>query len=259
MNQQIVKTEPRDYLDIISKVASVKDVDVDKLERLMQMQVELEKRQAALYYNEQMSRAQGEMGQISKDSANTQTRSKYASLEALDEAIRPIYTRNGFSIEFNEEHPGERADGVVLSIYVSCGAETRRRTKYIPITTTGIKGTTMMTPTHASIGAVTYGRRALLKMVFNLAEADTDGDLGKFDRMESGRPENPDPPKYFTVDEMIEQMRAQKTHTDLYTYAQDKTHFNKLSSANQKLVGQIYKQLMDEFDQQMKSEEQQKQ
>lgn len=250
MNQQITTTERRDYHDIISKVASVKDVDVEKLERLMKMQEEWERRAAALHYNEMMALAQGEMTQISKDAANTQTRSKYASLEALDEAIRPIYTRHGFSIEFNEEHPGERPDGLVLSIYVSCGAETRRRSKYIPITTTGFKGTTMMTPTHASIGAVTYGRRALLKMVFNLAEADTDGDLAKFDRMERGETE---PPKPLTVDEMIEGMRACNDHTALYAYGQaNRPRYLKLAPGGRKIVDEIYKQLMDEFAEQQK-------
>lgn len=166
---------PRDYHDVIAKVASLKDLDVEKLSKMMQMQEDWERRQAATHYNEMMSQAQAAMTTVSKDSVNPVTRSRYASLAALDDAIRPIYTRYGFSIEFNEEHAGEKENGILLAIMVSNGAETRRRTKYIPVQTTGIGGRVAMTATHASIAAVTYGRRALLKMVFNIAEDDDDG------------------------------------------------------------------------------------
>lgn len=169
--------EPRDYHAIITRAASVKDIDVEKLKQLMDMQEEWEKRRADERYNEAMALAQGEMTQISKDSVNTQTRSQYASLPALDAAIRPIYTRHGFSVSFDEESASETH--IVLYAFVSCGPITRKYRKWVPVTTTGFKGAQMMTPTHASIGAVTYGRRALLKMIFNLAEEDDDGNLGK--------------------------------------------------------------------------------
>lgn len=169
--------EPRDYHAIITRAAAVKDVNIEKLQQLMEMQETWEKRRATEHYNDAMALAQGEMTQISRDSVNTQTRSQYASLAALDAAIRPIYTRHGFSIEFDEESASDTHTLVIA--YVSCGAETRKRRKWVPVTTTGFKGQQMMTPTHASIGAVTYARRTLLKMVFNLAEEDDDGNLGK--------------------------------------------------------------------------------
>lgn len=250
-NLQVVA--PRDYMDIINKVASVKDVDVEKLEKLMKLQEEWERRQAALHYNEMMALAQGEMTRISKDSANPTTRSKYASLEALDEAIRPIYTRHGFSIEFNEEHPGERADGLVLSVYVSNGAETRRRTKYIPVTTTGIRGQVAMTPTHASVGAVTYGRRTLLKMVFNLAEEDDDGTLGRrpAPKME-GVDEVPSDARQadaLATGDIIRAMQACTSHTDLYNYKEQilKPRWKDIFPADRERLEKEYSDLMTKF------------
>ena len=38
---------------------------------------------------------------MSTDSGNPQTRSKYASLAAIDRALRPIYTKHGFSVTFD--------------------------------------------------------------------------------------------------------------------------------------------------------------
>lgn len=208
---------------MISKVASIKSLepgDIDKLQKLMLMQEEWEKRQGATHFNNMMSLAQGEMTRISKDSSNPQTRSRYASLEALDEAIRPIYTRYGFSVSFNDETPEERRDGWLRAIaYVSNGAEMRPFTKWIPVSTTGIKGTSMMTPTHGSIAAMSYARRALLKMIFNLAEEDTDGNLGMGNQPER-RDEKADGAAPINVDEVIEAMRACKDHTALYAYGQ---------------------------------------
>jgi hypothetical protein len=204
----------RDYHDVIAKVASVKDLDVDKLAKLLALQEEWERRAAATHYNEQMSLAQSRMGTISKDSANKQTNSRYASLAALDEAIRPIYTACGFSVEFNEETPPDRPDWLRLVAYVSCGAETRKREKWIPVVTAGIAGRQMMTATHASIAAVTYGRRALLKMVFNLAEDEDDGDLAGGRVARSG-PEHTPEPEQIDVNGTIKEMYACKTLAEL--------------------------------------------
>jgi hypothetical protein len=195
---------------VIAKVASVKDLDVDKLAKLLALQEEWERRTAATHYNEQMALAQSQMTTISKDSVNKQTSSRYASLAALDDAIRPIYTRFGFSVEFNEETPPDRPDWLRLVAYVSCGAETRKREKWIPVVTAGIAGRQMMTATHASIAAVTYGRRALLKMIFNLAEDDDDGNSagGQFAR--SGPEQTPEP-EAINVAGTIEEMYACET------------------------------------------------
>jgi hypothetical protein len=197
----------RDYHDVIAKVAAVKDLDVDKLAKLLALQEEWERRAAATHYNEQMALAQSQMTTISKDSVNKQTSSRYASLAALDDAIRPIYTGCGFSVEFNEETPPDRPDWLRLVAYVSCGAETRKREKWIPVVTAGIAGRQMMTPTHASIAAVTYGRRALLKMIFNLAEDDDDAILAP---ARSGPEQTPEP-EVVDVDATIATMNACET------------------------------------------------
>lgn len=168
-------TTTQGYLSILNKVASLKDVDLDRLKQLMDMQEAWEARQSSEHFNQAMAEAQGEMTSISRDSVNPQTRSQYASLAALDDAIRPIYSKYGFSVSFDEENASDTH--VLLIASVSCGAETRKFKKWVPVNTKGFQGRDMMTLTHASIGAITYGRRTLLKMIFNLAEADDDGNL----------------------------------------------------------------------------------
>lgn len=173
--EELTKSPPRDYHDIIAKVASLKDADLSKLERLMELQRDWEYREARKHYNEMKAQAEAEMEPVRKDMVNPITRSRYASLASLMEVMQPIYSKFGFSVEFNEETPADRNDALLLVAYVSNGAERRRFQKWIPVQTTGIGGKTAMTLTHASIAAVTYGRRALLKMIFNIAEHDDDG------------------------------------------------------------------------------------
>ena len=163
----------RDYRSIIEKVTAHKDVDVETLGKLLQLQKEWEQSQGAIHFNTQMALAQGRMAAISRDSANPATRSRYASLAALDNAIRPIYAACGFSIDFTEEPYKDDVAHVVAS--VSCGSITHHHHIFMPFTTQGARGGAVSTPTHAKMGAITYARRGLLKMIFNLAEEDDDG------------------------------------------------------------------------------------
>lgn len=166
--------EPRDYHSVIAKVASVKDVDVAKLRELMEMQEAWETRRAEEHFNELKAKVETELQTISQDMVNPITRSKYASLAAIMEVTKPVYSKYGFSVDFDElSHTDDT--GIVLAAYVSNGSIRRKYQKWIPVSTTGIGGRTSMTLTHASVAAVTYGRRALLKMIFNLAETDDDG------------------------------------------------------------------------------------
>lgn len=166
-----VQSEAGAILHMIERVARDPSVDMDKLERLFAMRDAFEKREAALAFNNAMSAAQAEMDTISNDAVNPQTRSGYASLAAVLKAIRPIYTKHGLSVTFNEE-PSSEPDKMCVVAFVSHGAETRRYVRNIPITSQGIRGQTMMTPTHANASAVSYGRRYLLNMIFNLASDD---------------------------------------------------------------------------------------
>jgi hypothetical protein len=153
-------------------------VDVDKYERLMAMYERTEARFMAQQFAVAMSDAQAEMRMVSQDAANPQTRSRYASYAALDKAMRPIYTRHGFSLSFNtaEGAPDLHVRVVCQVKHRDGGSEAHHID--IPADGKGAKGNDVMTKTHATMSAVTYGRRALLKMIFNIAEGKEEDDDG---------------------------------------------------------------------------------
>jgi hypothetical protein len=127
-------------------------------------------------FNEAMAAAQKEMGVVATNMANTQTRSRYADYAQLDKALRPIYTKHGFALSFNDGE-GAPADWVRIVCHVTNSGHTRTYHKDMPADGKGAKGGDVMTKTHAVGAAQSYAMRYLLRMIFNVAvgEADTDG------------------------------------------------------------------------------------
>lgn len=170
---------PANLLEVISRAASDPAVDIDKLERLMQMHERMQALAAKEAFNNAMAAAQAEMEPISRNASNPQTRSKYASYDNLDAEARPIYTKHGFSISYDTgECP--KPEHVLVLAYVSRGACERTYRIEMPADGKGAKGGDVMTKTHATMAAVSYGKRGLLKAIFNLAEGegDKDGNTG---------------------------------------------------------------------------------
>lgn len=151
------------------------DLDVSKVRDLFELQREVRRDQAFADFNEKMSEAQEEMSAVSQDAASD--KGKYASYAALDRAIRPIYSKHGFSVRFDTGDSRENEVRVVAE--VARGGYSREYHFDVPADGKGAKGNDVMTKTHAAMSAITYGRRALLKMIFNIAESKDVDDDGK--------------------------------------------------------------------------------
>lgn len=169
-----VISEATTLMEVISRAASDPATDVDKLERLLQMYERISAGQAAEAYHRAMADAQAEMRPIAADANNPQTRSKYASFYALDQALRPIYTKHGFALSY-DTGDGAPAEHVRVLCRVSRGSHTETFRIDMPADGKGAKGGDVMTKTHATGAATTYGQRYLLRMIFNIAIFDDDG------------------------------------------------------------------------------------
>ena len=163
-------------MTVIARASSDPTVDVDKLERLMSLYERIEAKRAETAFSEAMNAAQEEMRPVSQDASTPQTRSKYASFAALDNALRPSYTRHGFSLSFDTaDGAPESCIRVVCKIAHKAGHSERPHLD-MPADGKGAKGGDVMTKTHATMAAVSYARRGLLKMAFNIAEGEWDDD-----------------------------------------------------------------------------------
>lgn len=163
-------------IQVIERAAMNPEVDIDKMERLMGMHERILAKQAEAEFNDAMSAAQAEMTRVAADANNPQTKSRYASYGALDKAIRPIYTKHGFNVTFNTGKSDKENYVLVLGMIGHNGGHTNHLQIDMPADGKGAKGGDVMTLTHAAGSALSYGRRYLLGLGFNIAVGeDNDG------------------------------------------------------------------------------------
>ena len=164
---------PMDLLQI----ALSNNAAIDVIERLAALQEKSLARMAEQEFNTAMTAAQAELGRVAPDLTNPQTHSQYASYAAIDRRIRPIYTKHGFSLSFDSGDI-DKPDTVLVRCYVSHRAGHTRtyHAPPMPADGKGAKGSDVMTKTHATGSAMSYGMRYLLKYIFNVAIGQEDDD-----------------------------------------------------------------------------------
>lgn len=173
---EIAPPQPVTPMGLLDR-ALANQAGIDIIERLAALQEKAINREAEAEFNRAMSAAQAEIGRIAPDLFNPQTKSRYASYATIDRVLRPIYTKHGFALSFDEgDSP---ATGMVRVLcYVSHSAgHTRTYRKDMPMPINGPQGKPVMTETHGSAAADSYGMRYILRKIFNVAigEDDTDG------------------------------------------------------------------------------------
>lgn len=168
-------SESAAIMSVIERAARDPNVDIDKMRQLMDMRKELLAQESEMAFNTAMAAAQAEMVPVARDAKNAHTKSTYARIEAIAKAITPIRSKHGFSSSFGTK-PSEKEG----EIYVTCQlAHNGGHSKYeeipVPLDLTGAKGTTNKNPIQALGSSLTYGRRYLTLLMFDIATEDDDG------------------------------------------------------------------------------------
>jgi hypothetical protein len=177
-NQMVVHRPMSDeqaFVALIDRAARDPEFDVQKFQILMNARAADKAQRQREAFAKAMSEVQEKLEPVRRDCENRQTRSRYASYEALDRAIRPTYTQHGFALSFSTD-PSPTPDSMRVICEVSHRDGAYRQHQIdIPIVTKGPQGKEVMTATHAAMSAKTYGMRGLLTMIFNVALTDDDG------------------------------------------------------------------------------------
>lgn len=163
-------------LNFIERASRDPEFDVAKFEALLRMQREIVSEQARREFNQAMAAAQTEMMPIIRDATNTHTGSKYAKLETIDRAMRPIYTSHGFAVRFGSEPSAHEGWIRIVCTVSHTGGYSETNYLDAPPDVGGSQGRSNKTPIQGVGATVTYLRRYLLAMVFNIVLADDDED-----------------------------------------------------------------------------------
>jgi ERF superfamily protein len=152
------------------------DIEVNRLREMAELLKWAEERDASKAFSEAMRLAQEEMRPIVRNAENSQTHSQYATMDAIDEIIRPIYVKHGLSLSFNS--PGFTKEGVTISCVVSHTLGHREHYSLQgELDMAGPQGKANKTPIQGLSSSISYLQRILTRMIFNLTfkNADKDG------------------------------------------------------------------------------------
>ncbi|HEY4087161.1 MAG TPA: hypothetical protein VGM43_14550 [Bryobacteraceae bacterium] len=159
-------------LEVISRAAVDPRVDIDKLERLLEMQRSVMAEQRKSDFMAALARCQAQMPRIKQNGSidyGKGSKIAYAKMEDLDAAIRPIYEPEGFSVMWNAPMSPEGKIRVVGEF--TCYGHTEQREMTFPPDTSGGKQAAQ-----AVASSVAYGKRQISKMFWNLIEEGLDVD-----------------------------------------------------------------------------------
>lgn len=162
-------------LAIIDRAVRDPSVDVDKMERLLAMHERVMADTARKAFMAAFRSAKSEMKSVIRNKYNEQTRSGYADLDAVSATIDPIYEQHGFSMSFGS-FPATKENhyGVSCVLMHEDGHEKPYEAE-VPADMTGMKGNQNKTATHGFGSTMSYGRRYLKLMIWDIATKDDDG------------------------------------------------------------------------------------
>jgi hypothetical protein len=162
-------------INVIARAASDPNTDVDKLERLLAMQERVLEREAKRAYDNAMRAAQEEIRPILKNRENKETHSTYADLEQISDMADPIIHKHGFSLSYGTADCPKDDHYRVTCEVSHTGGFSKDHQADVPIDNTGPKGSKNKTDTHGFGSALSYGRRYLKVLIFDIKMTDDDG------------------------------------------------------------------------------------
>lgn len=148
----------------------------EELGKLMDLQERYENNQAIKAFNRAMNACETEMPVVVKDRQNTHTRSTYATLDAVLMAIKPVYSRHGFSVSFTEGTGPSAEHILVTGTLRHVDGHSEQFSTVVPLDAAGAKGTANKSAIQSKGSSLTYARRYLTLMMFSIAVADEDND-----------------------------------------------------------------------------------
>ena len=168
-------TPAQQTLSIIANAAADPACDVGKMQALIDMQRGLVADEAKRQYNLAMVACQAAMGPVVKNCKNTDNNSRFANLEAVDKAIKPIYQQYGFGITVNNpQMEGEKL--VVSAEVIHKAGHCEKYSVIFANDSKGPKGGPVKTEIQGAVATISYATRVLKCKIFDITILDSDRD-----------------------------------------------------------------------------------
>lgn len=189
-------------LSVIARAAADPNVDIDKLERLLEMQERVIARNARSAYFDALAELQPKLPVITERGGikdrNGNIQSTYALWEDVNEAIRPILAEHGFSLSFKVKREAEQI--VTTGILAHRVGHSEETELSLPSDTSGSKNAVQ------AVGSSTsYGKRYTAFALLNITSQGEDDDGQK-----GGAPEPVDDVRLRLLNDLADAVGADK-------------------------------------------------
>jgi len=172
------------FMSIIERAALLDDIDADKLEKMMKMQMEWEDRQARKLFDEARARISAKLAHVKivkgrsvaydidkhNKAAGQKEAFKYAALEDIDKLVRPIMDEEGMTASYDVE-PCALQGWHTIVCWLSCAGHREAYRMPMPLDTSGGKGNAQ-----AMGSTQSYGWRRALCGALNIVTVGEDDD-----------------------------------------------------------------------------------
>jgi hypothetical protein len=179
--------KPGDLLAVIANAVADPRMDVDKMQRLLDMHMQITTDQRRVEFDEAMTRLQKKIPQIEKYGQGKN--SKFAKYEDIDAICKPLWIEEGFNLAFSEESRTERAVTFALKVSRAGHSETFRLTVQTDVAAQNREGRSVRPAIQDDGSTASYARRYLTQLALNIVakNEDTDGESLKLITEEQAR------------------------------------------------------------------------
>jgi len=164
----VVQSEDHALLSMIERAARDPNVDIDKMERLFDMQQKAEQRRAKAQFLADFARLQAELPAVVRRGKGHNAKS-YARYEDVSETIRAPMSKHGFSLSFRVATGDNQM--IVTGVLGHAGGHTEETAITLPADTSGNKNAVQAWGSSSS-----YGRRYVALALLGIATEDEDDD-----------------------------------------------------------------------------------
>jgi len=173
--QQLTPMDPMAMIQLAFQTAIERGEGLQVVDRILEQQKWMMQHNEEEAFNAALRRIQDKLKPITKRGFNPDTHSKFADARDIDKAIQSLLQEERMVLSFQPE-PHPVPDMVRIVGVLSLGAYSKHYPLDMPADGKGAKGGGVMSRTHATGSAITYGKRYLKNMIFDLQFKETDDD-----------------------------------------------------------------------------------
>lgn len=158
------------FMGMMERLA-MSNIDVAKLEKMMDLHERMLDRNKADAFAVDYVAMKPNLPTVLRSKSNTQTNSKYAPLEDINEQVDPVLSKYGFGTSTKIMSQTEASVTVEAILW---HREGHKETTVItmPLDNVGAKGTVNKTNVHATASSITYAKRVAICALLNISTGD---------------------------------------------------------------------------------------